>query len=445
MNNLQLFDTDDNLEKENIILTELEGALIAKSIIFQKIFPLPRSRWTALKDRVINIPIQDDAINNTIVQLPRTLNEAGLIAIELKRKKELKNTHKKQLISPVKIFKWLSKLKEAKNPYYLNINSLEDYEKKCKEKDKICHDLIFGDFDDLEEEVEAMNDNPMIEVVDEVTSNEEEGEVENNDDLERDPARKFNFAYDKSVCMAAKYPEITVAPGEGQTPKGILSELDWDIRAFPHLHNADGSNGKDQARKVQLTDQYYFIQRILNKETRFSKCPDYLYAAVAYIEQKQIWRNIGNVGRRGQKQISGEGQVSYELHDEFRVMEGMKNTPKYWQKMKLEILAKIDNLGPFHLFFTLSCADQRWTANFAEILMRKGYTVSYSKDSTDVSQEPVIKVRSADGTWKPIMDFIKEDLEESNHELIRGNVIAATRYFQFRVSSFRSFFNRAIP
>ena len=101
-----------------------------------KIFQLPKTRWTALKDKIINVPIQDDAINNTIVQLPRTLNEAGLIGIELKRKKELKNTHKKELISPAKIFKWLNKLKEAKNPYYLNINSLEDFEKKCKEKDK---------------------------------------------------------------------------------------------------------------------------------------------------------------------------------------------------------------------------------------------------------------------------------------------------------------------
>ena len=116
----------------------------------------------------------------------------------------------------------------------------------------------------------------------------------------------------------------------------------------------------------------------------------------------------------------------------------MKNTSKYWQKMKYEILAKVDNLGPFNLFFTLSCADQRWLANFAEILMRKGHAVSYSKDSSDISQEPVIEVKSADGTWKPIMQFIKEDLEESTHELIRGNVVAATRYFQSRVSHFIS-------
>ena len=67
--------------------------------------------------------------------------------------------------------------------------------------------------------------------------------------------------------MTDKYPEISVnteasvsiAPGEGQIPTDILMDYEWDIKAFPHLHNADGSNGKDQARRVTLTDQNYFI------------------------------------------------------------------------------------------------------------------------------------------------------------------------------------------
>ena len=96
MNNLQLHDTDEALRAQNLMLTELEGSLIAKLIIFQKIFLLPRSRWTALKDKTINVPIQDETINNFVKHLPRLPNEAGLIGLELKRKKEMKNTHKKQ-------------------------------------------------------------------------------------------------------------------------------------------------------------------------------------------------------------------------------------------------------------------------------------------------------------------------------------------------------------
>ena len=66
MNGLQLHETDKMIEEEGLNLTELEGALIAKTIIFQKIYQLPKSRWTALKDRLINIPINDDDIVNTL-------------------------------------------------------------------------------------------------------------------------------------------------------------------------------------------------------------------------------------------------------------------------------------------------------------------------------------------------------------------------------------------
>ena len=96
MNYLQLVPNDD----PQLQLTELEGALIAKDLVFQKVYQLPKSRWTALKDKLINIPIGDDDILNTIDQLPRTPKDAGLIGVELKRKKEYKNSHKHQLILP---------------------------------------------------------------------------------------------------------------------------------------------------------------------------------------------------------------------------------------------------------------------------------------------------------------------------------------------------------
>ena len=82
-NGLNIYKHDPELE-----LTELEANMIAKRIIFMKIFQLPKSRWTALKDKIINIPIKDDDIVNTITSLPRTPDEAGLIEVDLKRKVE---------------------------------------------------------------------------------------------------------------------------------------------------------------------------------------------------------------------------------------------------------------------------------------------------------------------------------------------------------------------
>ena len=250
---------------------------------------------------------------------------------------------------------------------------------------------------------------------------------DDDDEKEKNPIKDSQFVYDETVALAPLLPELTVAPGENHIPKSILNDTHWDVKSFPHLHNFDGSNGKDQERPVKLSAQMYFLQRICNKDTRFAKNPNYLYSAVAFLEEKKICYNISICGVRGKKTVSKEGQVSYELHDVYRFMEGVPNSEKYWEKCKFELHSKLENFGPFTIFFTLSCAEKRWTANFVDILQDLGYLVrihtDVREDITEVSYEA-----STDGQiWKPINDFIKEDVDVSQHELMRKNVVPATR------------------
>ena len=56
--------------------------------------------------------------------------------------------------------------------------------------------------------------------------------------------------------------------------------------------------------------------------------------------------------------------------------------------------------------------------------------------SEDGSSETNIRARGKGQEWKPIKQFMEENLEESLHELVRGNVLTATRYFEHRVKQF---------
>ena len=163
-----------------------------------------------------------------------------------------------------------------------------------------------------------------------------------------------------------------------------------------------------------------------------------MYAAVAYLEKKQLQRNINIANTRGKEVINDNGEKAYSLEDGYRVLENIKNTPKYWKQAKYEMLAKLDNLGPFHLFFTLSCADLRWEENFGSILQDQGWDVKYTlnKDEED-NWDTIVEARKNNkDNYKPIKEFIQNDIDETLHELVRDNVMTATRYFQHRVKQF---------
>ena len=132
------------------------------------------------------------------------------------------------------------------------------------------------------------------------------------------------------------------------------------------------------------------------------------------------------------------GHIFYEVHDALTVFDNIKGTPKYWQKVKYEIIAKLENFGPFHFFFTLSCGDQRWSANFTTQLEKDGCKIIYEVDK-EGREQVAVEVRQEDGKtvripWKQYMqDFVPR----SKHEMIRENVLLATRNFQHRVETFR--------
>ena len=99
------------------------------------------------------------------------------------------------------------------------------------------------------------------------------------------------------------------------------------------------------------------------------------------------------------------------------------------------MIAKLENFGPFHFFFTLTCGDTRCDENFSSFLVDNGYTMEYSMN-IDGTSETCIKTQ--DGQCKPLKLFLQEDIDDSLHEMIRTNVMNATRNFHQRVNAFKT-------
>ena len=124
-------------------------------------------------------------------------------------KKEYKNTHKQQLIDPSKLFKMLNKLKESGNKYYQFIEEFSEYEMRCMETDPQGYKVVFNTCDDVEEMSEPMGSRQME---DELLEQEEDF-IERREELDyeqNDPVKKYQFNYNRSLCMTDKYPEVSV-------------------------------------------------------------------------------------------------------------------------------------------------------------------------------------------------------------------------------------------
>ena len=119
-------------------LTDLEQQLIARSLIFMKVKKLPTSRMKAMVDKVISVPLEENDVSNTISKLPRHPNNAKIVAVQLKRKLEMKNTHLQEFIRPAKCIKAVETLKAARNPFYLNI----ELDRNFMENEEVCNLFI---------------------------------------------------------------------------------------------------------------------------------------------------------------------------------------------------------------------------------------------------------------------------------------------------------------
>ena len=437
----------------------LEEALIARVLLFIKIFTLKTSLMPAMKDRCVVIPLEKKDIEDTVKSLPRLPSESGIIDIQWKRRVGQKNAHLQSKVDPTKIFNALQFLKDSGNPHYTNTQSREEFEERCQNEDPIGFSIIFGKKDTPSSEAPTFqlvfvpddSGEPILELpkyLELRSEKEQEQEYKENDAV-----RKFQIDYDETICMVERFPEAMqvegvvlppddenvevnqlhiVAPGEGKTPINLIYCEDWDAKAFPMLHPDGKNNLTDKNREKPIMDNDYFKQRISNVNSRWRDNTHYVFAAAVYRERKDMMRNIDLGYKKGKKNTDRDGRTQYTLKDPYSVFQNVANTPAYHKKGKMEMIARLDNFGPFHVFFTVSCADYRWPENLTAILHERGIGV---RCLIDIHQQESYEVFSNTNNWVPMEEYIKNEMDETLHEVMRRNVVTATRIYQARVQA----------
>ena len=396
-----------------------------------KIKKLPKNFQNAIVDRVINVPMSDADIVKVVTSLPRPPEEAGIIAVRFKRKMELRQAHLEEFIRPHFMLRALRKLKELGNIHYKDIEINENFMEMPEPME----------VDDLVEEMnvdtsESENDSDCDDVLDAVKKcqskqashtcfvpiNPEENIVMN----------ETNETLYKKLTESGKSHEI--APGENKRPTYWCREEHFEVKAWPWLF-PNGMYGLNHPRKVKLSAKQYFNQRLLNIDPRCSEDMPYVFMAQQLTETLDLENAMSVAGLRGVAKNDGIA-VRVHLKDPFSIFKNIKGTPKYWQAARNDLIAMVKNLGPFHIFFTLSCGEMNWSEVFVAILRRKGYKVDYieNENGWDGSDENIM-VQDDDGVVHKMFDFI-EKMDDTKNQLLKDNVVLITRMFDDRVKSF---------
>ena len=89
----------------------------------------------------------------------------------------------------------------------------------------------------------------------------------------------------------------------------------------------------------------------------------------------------------------------------------------------MELLAKMENVGPFHLFWTLSCADQRFSENYSSVLQDQNISYVFENGREE------IRINN-----QSVEEFLEK--HTSKHQFIQSNLLTAARNYEYRVKAF---------
>ena len=334
----------------------------------------------------------------------------------------LKGAYAEAFISPARVIAALRKLQELENPHYMNIKINEDFHIPTEEE----HEEM--EVDDLSES-DPEEDTSALDAVRKQQSKQNSHTCLAPMDLEDQVVTNdSNETIFKKRSSTSK--PFAIAPGENKLPRHWSSIKRVDEKAFPTLF-PNGRNGIDEERKQKISSQDFNEHCILNADPRFSQTIPFVFYAQHRNETEKLENQIQIAGQRGK--VSGKGNnVELTLNDVCNVFQKIKGTPKYWQTARNELIAKVNQLGPFHLFFTLSCAEMRWIEVYVSVLKKKGHNVEILPGTNGKwtgKDEDVL----VDG--QPLWDFV-DSLGQSRQSLLKGHEVLITRHFDNRVKEF---------
>ena len=216
----------DEIPEELMKATDLEQQLFARMLVFTKIVRLPAPAapqyWMkGVKGKMINVPLEESDISKSLTALPRCVDDASIVALQLKKKQELKSAYAESFIRPTVCIKAVEKLIELQNPHYANIEIDEKFMEKGK-RHQSENDETKDDKDDENDDKSDMDEMENVEILNSVK--EHQANHEENTCLIREDLESIIVENQTKETIHKKKGKgiISIAPGENKVAIQIM-------------------------------------------------------------------------------------------------------------------------------------------------------------------------------------------------------------------------------
>ena len=163
--------------------------------------------------------------------------------------------------------------------------------------------------------------------------------------------------YDRIVVKFYKCHHIS--KGQGQIPTNWIREENHDVIAFFELY-PDGKGGVNAKRQIRISKTDFFSTKFLNWNKMYAKNSDYLFVCQQFLERHLLESNVSVAGQKGKIDKRPDGTKLLSVNSAFDIFGKIPGTPQYWKNYRNELFARMEQLGPFTFFFTLSAAEMKW-------------------------------------------------------------------------------------
>ena len=439
-------------------LNPLEETLIAVYLPFMKIRSLPVGGLVAEGQKLIvgNVVHVPNDITSTVEVLPRNLDNMGVIAVKLKRKKSYKHSVFQENIRPTKVITALKYLvdhselykklemqmdpdtwlEELQNSQSENRFFVEGHQPPLPEDDPntdepmelppaepAAEDPSANDqHGQCSSQTTEHDDEPFEEVnLDEVTQGNLDTLLE-----ERDPVQVYQEAdlqasmMEKEDLLGEDNQVYNLAPGEGQIP--VFRDPLAEYKCFPTIFCGQ-ERPKNETRLRDVYESDLFKAELRHVDPRVCLNIPNIFWKAKHLQIKHVISKSHLALRRfmgpKHRQVTAKDMLDPTIRDTirrldegYRIFRDVRNSPPYFEHKKKEVNAMVRQLGYPTLFFSLSSADTRWDPLI--------HTLGLLVDKQDYSDH-----------------YIKAEMSfQDKARLVASHPAVCSRYFHQRVKHF---------